>query len=60
MCIRDSYLLARSTEPDPQYTDAKTYVLGDRTVGPFEDGHYRRVYSSTVMLRNTANLSLLN
>ena len=57
------YLLARSVDTDPQYTDFKTYVLGDQIIGPFDDPeeqrYYRSVLSSTILLRNSAALSLL-
>ena len=53
------YVLARSRDTDPAYTDTKTYNLGDVTIGPLNDGYYRSVFTSTVALRNTANLALL-
>jgi len=46
------FLLARSGT-DSQYTDKKTYTLGDVSVDPDPDDNYhRRVISSTVFLRN--------
>lgn len=54
------YLLARSPDPIGGYTNAKTYSLGDRSIGPLNDGFYRRVFSTTVSLRNPTNLHLLN
>ena len=46
------FMLVRSATSDAQYTDAKTYRLGDVTVGPLND-HFRRLISHTsVSLRN--------
>jgi type IV pilus assembly protein PilW len=53
------YVLARSATPDPLHSDARTYVLGSLSVGPFGDGFYRGVYATTVSLRNTTYRSLL-
>lgn len=49
------HLLARSSEPDVGYVNQKTYQLASQTRGPFNDGYYRKVLSSTVLLRNQAN-----
>lgn len=46
------YVLARSTETTPGYTDTKTYTLGSTTLGPFNDSYQRHVYSTTVRLTN--------
>ena len=49
------YLLARSRETTPGYTDTKIYTLGSAgTVGPFNDGFKRHVYSTTVRLINVS------
>jgi type IV pilus assembly protein PilW len=48
------YVLVRSREAAPNYTDTKTYQLGDATVGPFNDGFKRHVYVSTLRLPNIA------
>ncbi len=54
------YLLVRSATADWSYTNSKTYNMGSMTMGPFNDNYYRRVYSTTVMLRNpTAFIGLL-
>lgn len=53
------FLLARSIEPDPHFTNDTEYVLGDTTVLATNDGFYRRVYTTTVALRNTASRSLM-
>lgn len=50
------YLLVRSADTDPIYTNTKTYTLGDVTLGPFNDGYYRRVFTTTVALRNPSHL----
>lgn len=53
------YLLVRSPEADFRYTDDKIYVLGDLNVNqllnggnPFRDPFRRKVFSTTVQLRN--------
>jgi type IV pilus assembly protein PilW len=49
------YVLARSREPTNGYTDTKEYQLGaSGTVGPFDDGFKRHVYSTTVRLVNVS------
>jgi type IV pilus assembly protein PilW len=57
------YVLARALEPDPFYTDTKNFALGDVNLAQADLGgtnFYRRVFSTTVMLRNSVNLNLLN
>jgi type IV pilus assembly protein PilW len=47
------YLLARSREASPNYTDSKTYTLGTAgAVGPFNDNFKRHVFTTTVRLTN--------
>ena len=53
------YVLARSATPDPAYSNDRTHTLGDITIAAANDNFYRRVFSSTVMLRNPANLARL-
>ena len=53
------YILARSIEPDPQFTNDTQYVLGDAIVPAANDGFYRRVFSTTISLRNTVARSLM-
>jgi type IV pilus assembly protein PilW len=49
------YVLARSREPTNGYVDTKTYALGlSGTVGPFNDGFKRHVYSTTARLVNVS------
>jgi prepilin-type N-terminal cleavage/methylation domain-containing protein len=47
------YLLTRSINEVSGYTNDKTYALGASTVAAANDGHYRRVLQTTVMLRNS-------
>lgn len=64
------HLLVRSTETVINYTNDKAYVLGDLPAsetsggadndGVFDDGYYRRVFTTTVLLRNPVNLAQLN
>jgi len=46
------YLLVRSIDTVPGYTNAKTYQLGQRAVAAKNDGFLRRVFSTTVQIRN--------
>jgi type IV pilus assembly protein PilW len=49
------YIIARSREATPGYTDTKTYVAGAAgNVGPFNDGFKRHLYSTTVRLPNVS------
>lgn len=48
------YVLARADSVSPGYTDTKTYTLGSVTLGPFNDGYKRHVFSSTVRLNNVS------
>ncbi|MEX0899456.1 MAG: PilW family protein [Gammaproteobacteria bacterium] len=49
------HLLARSLRPEQGYLNPKAYVLGNTTVTP-ADNFYRRSATTTVLLRNPANL----
>lgn len=53
------YVLARSLDPDYSYTNDKTYQLGDVTRSGNGDNFYRRVFVTTVKLRNPINRALL-
>lgn len=47
------HVLARSSEATPGYTDTKTYAMGSAgTMGPFNDGFKRHVFTTTVRLVN--------
>jgi Tfp pilus assembly protein PilW len=48
------YVLARSRDKSPGYTDSKTYKLGSATLGPFNDGYKRHVFATTVRLTNVS------
>ena len=48
------YVLVRSREPTPGYTDTQDYQVGDTTMGPYNDAFKRHVYVSTVRLPNVA------
>jgi type IV pilus assembly protein PilW len=47
------FFLGRSAR-EGSYTDNKTYQLGDKTVTPasLEDNYHRKVFSTTILLRN--------
>jgi len=46
------YVLVRSRDESPGYTDTKTYSLGATTMGPYNDRFKRHVFVSTVRLPN--------
>lgn len=46
------YVLARSRNEITGYVNEKTYNMGTASRGPFDDGYYRRVFSTTLTLRN--------
>ena len=46
------YLLARTADADTTYTNDKSYNLGDLAIAAANDNFYRRVYTTTVVLRN--------
>jgi type IV pilus assembly protein PilW len=48
------HLLARALATTPGHTDTKTYELGPTSLGPFNDGFNRHVYSAFVRLYNPA------
>jgi type IV pilus assembly protein PilW len=48
------YVLVRSRDPAPNYTDTKIYQVGTTEMGPFNDGFKRHVYVSTLRLPNIA------
>lgn len=53
------FILVRATRPDPAFTNNKTYTLGDRVIN-VNDKFYRRVYSTTVVLRNPKNVAVFS
>ena len=50
-------VLLRSVNEIQDYTNSKTYQLGQKAVAAKNDGFFRRVMSTTVQMRN-ANLPL--
>jgi len=48
------HVLARNLEASSGYVNNKTYQLGSTTLGPFNDGFMRHVYTSYVHLVNPA------
>ncbi|HEY7772112.1 MAG TPA: PilW family protein [Marinagarivorans sp.] len=46
------YLLARSPNEIGGYTNNKTYYLGTTTIANPNDGYFRRVYSTTIQIKN--------
>jgi type IV pilus assembly protein PilW len=46
------YVLARGESPVRGYTNTKTYQLGDLAIPAFVDGFYRKVFSTSVTMRN--------
>lgn len=49
------YVLARADRVSPGYTDSKTYALGSTTLGPYNDGFKRHVFSTTVRINNVSS-----
>jgi type IV pilus assembly protein PilW len=48
------YVLARSRDTTPGYTDEKTYRLGGSTLGPFNDHYQRHVFATTIRLASVS------
>jgi len=48
------FVLARSLESTPGYTDTKTYQLGDLEMTPLDKRFKRHVFATTVRLVNPA------
>ena len=53
------HVLARSVRADPTYTNTKTYNIADMPAYSPNDNFYRRVISTTVMVRNVQGMNLL-
>lgn len=53
------FVLARAKREDPTFNNTKSYTLGDKVID-VNDNFYRRVYSTTVQLRNPKYYSLMN
>lgn len=52
------YFLVRSITELPGYTNNKTYNLGSTEILPANDGYLRRVFSATIELKNSSQLSV--
>ncbi len=52
------YVLARADTVTTGYVDNKTYALGTVSMGPFDDGFKRHVFSTTVRVHNVAGRRL--
>lgn len=50
------YVLVRSHREIVDYVNDKTYQLGSKSLDPLNDGFYRRVFSTTVKIRNPGTL----
>ena len=51
------YVLVRSKTEDPEFSNNKTYHMGDRTI-TVNDNYYRRIYSTQVVLRNPLHTTI--
>jgi type IV pilus assembly protein PilW len=49
------FVLVRSENKTPGYVDTKTYTLGSTTMGPFNDGYKRHLFTQTVRLTNVSS-----
>lgn len=49
------YVLVRNDVVTPGYTDVKTYNLGSTTLGPFNDGFKRHLFTQTIRLVNISS-----
>lgn len=49
------YVLVRNDVVTPGYTDVKTYNLGNTTLGPFNDGFKRHLFTQTIRLVNISS-----
>ncbi len=52
-------VLGRSVRMDPSYTNPKTYQLSNEPAFTPNDNFYRRVFSSTIVVRNVNNMRRL-
>ena len=53
------HVLARSIRPDPTYTNTKTYTFADLPAYTPNDAFYRRLFSTTVLVRNVQGMNSL-
>ena len=56
------YVLARSTEPDLNFINDHTYTYSNSAIAPADpqDNYYRRVFTTTVKVRNFSAYLMLN
>jgi type IV pilus assembly protein PilW len=54
------HILARSIRPSPVYVNTKTYNMANTGAYTPNDNFYRRIISTTVMIRNVQGTNLLN
>lgn len=56
------YILARSNEPDLNYLNDQTYQYSNSAIAPADpqDNYYRRVFTTTVKVRNFSAYLMLN
>jgi hypothetical protein len=54
------YVLARGSQEILGYTNEKSFVLGDLNIAAANDGFYRRVFSTTAVLRNSEAVQQYN
>jgi len=50
------YVLVRGSKAITGYTNDKSFQLGDVTIAAKNDNYYRRVYSTTVLIKNTQTM----
>ncbi len=46
------FILAKTKNPDPDFTDKATYIMADQTFGPYNDHFHRLLLTTTVIPRN--------
>ena len=46
------WLLSRASKTEAGYTNASSYVMGDTTYGPMNDGFRRQLFTAVIQLRN--------
>ena len=49
------FVLARTPDEDFNYSDGKTYTMGGKSLSSYNDHFHRRVYTTTVALKNLRN-----
>jgi len=50
--------LVRANTFESNYTNTRTYQMGDRVLGPFNDGFRRQVFRDTLFIRNWSGLGI--